>query len=67
VAGSNRHRQFTTADRLLEQYFRDMTRAQGGPGWSAPKGGTSFTKGMHDVAISPDTLRGRPFNELTGD
>lgn len=66
VAGSNRHRTFTTADRLLAQYVRDPNRPLAGPGWVPPARGDTFDKGMNDMSPAPDD-RGYGFNELTGD
>jgi hypothetical protein len=66
VAGSNRHREFTTADRLLAQYVRDANRLQIAPGWTAPDRGHSFDRGMHDLSSARDDL-GPGYNELTGD
>lgn len=48
VPGSNRHRQFTTFDRLIAQYVRTEGRPIAAPGWTPPTGPAAFSTGMHD-------------------
>lgn len=53
VAGSNRHKAFTTFDRLVAQYVRPDNQAIAVPGWSPPEGDNAFSIGMHDFATAP--------------